>query len=205
MKTLTLDREKFAPSKIVCIGRNYLEHIRELGNETPDAMVIFCKPNSSISGRLSAERDGEALHYEGEICFVVRDDRLHGVGFGLDLTRRELQSRLKKKGLPWERAKAFDGAACFSRFVTLGDRDVAGLSLQLEVDGAKRQDGGYELMLHKPDEILAEVRSFMALEDGDIIMTGTPSGVGEVRAGERFVGRVLAAGEVLVEHEWMAG
>lgn len=205
MKALRLDSETFQPSKIVCIGRNYLEHIRELGNETPDAMVIFCKPNSAISAQLHAQQDGEALHYEGEICFVLRGGALHGVGFGLDLTRRELQSGLKQKGLPWERAKAFDGAACFSDFVTLGARDIASLSLQLEVDGELRQDGGYELMLHKPIDILAEIETFMSLEDGDIIMTGTPSGVGAVRAGERFCGRILAAGEVLVEHEWIAG
>ncbi len=205
MKALRLDSETFQPSKIVCIGRNYLEHIRELGNETPDAMVIFCKPNSAISAQLRARQDDEALHYEGEICFVLRGGALHGVGFGLDLTRRELQSGLKQKGLPWERAKAFDGAACFSDFVTLGTRDIESLSLQLEVDGELRQDGGYQLMLHKPADILAEIETFMSLEDGDIIMTGTPSGVGAVRAGERFCGRILAAGEVLVEHEWIAG
>ncbi len=204
MKTLKLGRDRFTPGKIVCIGRNYLEHIRELGNETPDAMVIFCKPNSAISEQLYSERDGETLHYEGEICFALRDNRLDAVGFGLDLTRRELQSALKKEGLPWERAKAFDGAACFSDFVPLGDHEIASLSLQLEVDGALRQDGGYELMLHKPDEILAGVQSFMTLEDGDIIMSGTPSGVGEVRAGERFIGRILADGEVLVSQEWLA-
>ncbi len=204
MNSLKLDDASITPSKIVCIGRNYLEHIRELGNETPDAMVIFNKPNSAMSNRLNSEIDGETLHYEGEICFSVQDGRLHGVGFGLDLTRRELQSKLKAKGLPWERAKAFDGAACFSDFVTLGDTGVASLSLELEVDGELRQQGGYDLMMHKPAQILAEIAEFMHLEDGDIIMTGTPKGVGEVRAGEVFVGRVLADGRELVSRQWQA-
>ena len=204
MKSLLLDQKPFTPSKIVCIGRNYLEHIRELGNETPDAMVIFNKPNSAISSRLGSAVDGEPLHYEGEICFSMQNGQLHGVGFGLDLTRRELQSGLKAKGLPWERAKAFDGAACFSDFVTLGDTSIESLSLELEVDANLRQQGGYELMMHKPAEILRGIVEFMSLEDGDIIMTGTPRGVGAVRAGEVFVGRILGGDEVLVSHEWQA-
>lgn len=203
MNSIRLDSTTITPSKIVCIGRNYLEHIRELGNETPDDMVIFNKPNSSISKRLLAALD-EPLHYEGEICFTVRAGRLHGVGFGLDLTQRELQSKLKAKGLPWERAKAFDGAACFSDFVTLGDTPLESLSLELEVDGKLRQQGGYELMMYKPDQILAGVQAFMSLEDDDIVMTGTPKGVGQVQAGERFIGRILSGRQVLVSAEWSA-
>jgi 2-keto-4-pentenoate hydratase/2-oxohepta-3-ene-1,7-dioic acid hydratase in catechol pathway len=203
MNTIRLDSEHIAPSKIVCIGRNYLEHIRELGNETPDDMVIFNKPNSSISNRLLAARD-EPLHYEGEICFMVRAEALHALGFGLDLTQRELQSKLKAKGLPWERAKAFDGAACFSDFVTLGDTPLDSLSLQLEINGELRQQGGYELMMYKPEQILSGISRFMSLDDGDIIMTGTPKGVGQVQPGDRFVGRVLSAEQVLVSAQWTA-
>ena len=203
MKTVTLDSGQIAPSKIVCVGRNYLEHIRELGNETPDDMVIFNKPNSAISTVLLAARD-EPLHYEGEICLTVRGGRYHAVGFGLDLTQRELQSKLKAKGLPWERAKAFDGAACFSDFVTLGDTPLQSLSLQLEVDGELRQQGGYELMMYKPDVILDGIARFMSLDDDDIVMTGTPKGVGQVQPGERFIGRVLSGDRVLVSHEWVA-
>jgi 2-keto-4-pentenoate hydratase/2-oxohepta-3-ene-1,7-dioic acid hydratase in catechol pathway len=203
MKTLRLETEQIAPSKIVCIGRNYLEHIRELGNETPEEMVIFNKPNSAISTKLRAFID-EPLHYEGEICFMMRAGRLHAVGFGLDLTRRELQSKLKAKGLPWERAKAFDGAACFSDFVTLGDIPLQSLSLQLEINGELRQQGGYELMMNKPEQIVAGISDFMSLDDGDIIMTGTPQGVGQVQPGDRFVGRVLAGERELVSCEWQA-
>jgi len=204
MNSLRLESASFTPSKIVCIGRNYLEHIRELGNETPEAMVIFNKPNSAISDRLQATH-GEPLHYEGEICFMVRTGKLHAVGFGLDLTRRELQSKLKAKGLPWERAKAFDGAACFSDFIPLDNIEVESLSLQLEINGELRQDGGYELMMHKPDQILLDIQQFMTLEDDDIIMTGTPKGVGQVNSGDRFIGRIMTGDEVLISQEWLAG
>ena len=203
MKTILLENQQIAPSKVVCIGRNYLEHIQELGNETPENMVIFNKPNSAISSTLHATID-EPLHYEGEICFMMRAGELYALGFGLDLTKRELQSKLKAKGLPWERAKAFDGGACFSNFVALGDIPLQSLSLQLEVDGELRQDGGYELMMYKPAQILAGIQEFMSLEDGDIIMTGTPKGVGKVKAGERFVGRVKSGDQVLVSQEWLA-
>ena len=203
MNRIRIGDETVAPGKIVCIGRNYLEHIRELGNETPEQMVIFSKPNSSISAQLRAE-SGEPLHYEGEICFLLRGGDFHGVGFGLDLTRRELQARLKEKGLPWERAKAFDGAACFSDFVALGNTDVASLSLELEIDGELRQQGGYELMMHKPAEILAGIQEFMSLQDNDIVMTGTPKGVGQVGAGQTFTGRVKSGDRVLVEQSWIA-
>jgi len=203
MNSLKFESESFTPSKIVCIGRNYLEHIQELGNETPQQMVIFCKPNSAISSTLLAVQE-EALHFEGEICFMLRNGNLHGVGFGLDLTRRELQSALKSKGLPWERAKAFDGAACFSEFVALDSTDLSSLSLELEINGEVRQSGGYALMMHKPEQILTEIQQFMSLEDGDIIMTGTPKGVGQVSPGDRFEGRIKAAGDVLLSQLWVA-
>ena len=203
MNSIRIGSENVAPAKIVCIGRNYLEHIKELGNETPEQMVIFSKPNSAISPRLLAEV-GEPLHFEGEICFLLRGGSLFGVGFGLDLTRRELQTRLKEKGLPWERAKAFDGAACFSDFVELSDIDIASLSLELEIDGELRQSGGYQLMMHKPADILAGILEFMTLQDNDIIMTGTPKGVGQVGAGQQFTGRIKSGDTVLVEQTWIA-
>jgi 2-keto-4-pentenoate hydratase/2-oxohepta-3-ene-1,7-dioic acid hydratase in catechol pathway len=185
------------------VGRNYTEHIRELGNETPDEMVVFNKPNSAISETLYANRQ-EALHYEGEICFLIDHQKLAGVGFGLDLTQRELQSKLKSNGLPWERAKAFDGAACFSDFVDLGGTDISSLTMELEVNSEQRQSGGYELMIYKPEQILAEILEFMSLEDGDIIMTGTPSGVGQVLPGDRFRGSINAGDQAIVSREWTA-
>ncbi len=203
MNTVTVDSKPMTPSKIVCVGRNYLEHIQELGNETPDSMVIFVKPNSSISAQLRATME-EPLHYENEISFMVKDGALYAVGFGLDLTRRELQSRLKSKGLPWERAKAFDGAACFSEFVIMGNTDIESLSVVLEINDMEIQNGGYDLMMYTPRQILQEIMSFMSLNDGDIIMTGTPKGVGVVNAGDRFRGMIKSGDDVLVEQDWVA-
>jgi len=203
MQTVSVDGVPIAPSKIVCIGRNYVAHIEELGNAIPQEMVVFNKPNSAIADTLLAEIDGETLHYEGELCFVVREGSLAAVGFGLDLTRRELQARLKQQGLPWERAKAFDGAALFSAFVPLRE-PVESLSLELVVDGQRRQAGAVGLMLYPPPVILRELRGFMTLEDGDILMTGTPGGVGPVRRGERFEGRVLVGGRTLAGAAWVA-
>ena len=203
MQSVTVDGHTVTPSKIVCVGRNYVAHIRELGNDIPDDMVVFNKPNSAISTELLSRVDDEPLHYEGELAFIIRGGGLAAVGFGLDLTRRELQSTLKKKGLPWERAKAFDGAALFSPFVALPER-TDDLTLQLVVDGELRQAGGVKLMMYPPAVILQELASFTTLEDGDIVMTGTPAGVGVIRAGELFEGRVLAGERVLVSASWLA-
>jgi len=203
MRTVTFNGNTVTPSKIVCVGRNYVAHIEELGNEIPDDMVVFNKPNSAISTELQSRMDGEPLHYEGELAFIIRDGALAAVGFGLDLTRRELQSVLKAKGLPWERAKAFDGAALFSPFVPLPEHSDE-LALQLTVDAALRQAGGVELMMYQPAAILQELASFTTLEDGDILMTGTPAGVGVINSGERFEGRVLASDRVLVSASWVA-
>ncbi|WP_116368343.1 fumarylacetoacetate hydrolase family protein [Parahaliea mediterranea] len=203
MNTVTVDGRAVAPSKIVCVGRNYVAHIEELGNEMPQDMVVFLKPNSAIGSQLQSHV-GEPLHYEGELAFVVAGGALTAVGFGLDLTRRELQSQLKAKGLPWERAKAFDGAALFSDFVPLPAGGPQGLGLVLEVDGAVRQQGDVSLMLYPPLVVLEQLASFMTLEDGDIIMTGTPAGVGKVNAGETFTGLVMHAGQPLVSASWRA-
>jgi 2-keto-4-pentenoate hydratase/2-oxohepta-3-ene-1,7-dioic acid hydratase in catechol pathway len=203
MQTITVNGQCVTPSKIVCVGRNYVAHIEELGNEMPEHMVVFNKPNSAITDILRSQMGGEPLHYEGELCFVIKSAALHAVGFGLDLTKRELQSRLKEKSLPWERAKAFDGAALFSEFVSLPE-DLASLSLELTVDGAPRQEGGVELMMYPPEAILKELTAFITLEDGDIIMTGTPAGVGAIHTGERFEAQVLAAGRSLLSATWVA-
>ena len=203
MQTVTVNGQSVTPSKIVCVGRNYVAHIEELGNEMPEDMVVFNKPNSAITDILRSQMGGEPLHYEGELCFMVKAGALHAVGFGLDLTKRELQSRLKEKSLPWERAKAFDGAALFSEFVSLPE-NLASLSLELTVDGAPRQEGGVELMMYPPEAILKELAAFITLEDGDIIMTGTPAGVGGIHTGERFEAQVLAAGRSLLSATWVA-
>lgn len=201
MKSVRLDGKVLFPSKIVCIGRNYVEHIRELGNEIPAEPVIFIKPNSSLADNIRSGAPGE-IHYEGEICFIIRCGQPAAVGFGLDLTKRDLQSGLKAKGLPWERAKAFDGAAVFSEFVSFTG-EVDSLRLELYINDRLVQQGGCELMMYKPADIVAEVKSFLSFEDGDVVMTGTPAGVGEVCAGDRFEGKILAGDEFVTGASWV--
>lgn len=203
MRTVQVGEREIAPTKIVCVGRNYVEHIRELGNPMPEEMVIFCKPNSAITSTLRAVHQREPLHYEAEICYLVEKSRLAAVGCGLDLTKRALQSRLKAKGLPWERAKAFDGAALFSPFVPLTSPDGE-LVVELQVDDVMRQKGSTASMIYSPSEILAELGTFMQLEDGDIIMTGTPAGVGVVETGKLFEVRLFAAESLLAAGRWRA-
>ena len=201
MKSVSLDGNKIVPSKIICIGRNYVDHIRELGNEIPKEPVIFIKPNSAISANIHSSESDE-IHFEGEICIVINEGELAAVGFGLDLTKRQLQSSLKAKGLPWERSKAFDGAAVFSEFVTF-DGQVSDLRLELQINDCLVQQGGCELMMYKPDEIITEVKSFLSLEDGDLIMTGTPAGVGPVHIGDRFTGKIFEREKLIVKSSWV--
>ncbi len=203
MKTVLLDGAPCVPSKILCIGRNYVAHIEELGNEIPREMVVFGKPNSAIGDTLQAQLGGEPLHYEGEIALLIEQGRPAAVGFGLDLTKRALQSTLKASGLPWERAKAFDGAALFSPFSRLKN-GCADLSLLLEVNGEIRQQGGVSMMMYPPELILQELATFTTLADGDIVMTGTPAGVGAVHAGDRFDGKIFCADELVAEASWIA-
>lgn len=202
MQTVNLNNLEINPSKIVCIGRNFVAHIQELHNEVPTNMVLFMKPNSAISKNLHAGIDDE-IHYEAEISFLLHAGKITGVGLGLDLTKRGIQTKLKEKGLPWERAKAFDGAAVFSDFVSL-DCDINTLSLKLFIDGILVQEGGVSLMIYKPDEIVSEVASFMTLYDGDILMSGTPKGVGIVKKGEKFLGQILSEEGILIQQEWIA-
>jgi 2-keto-4-pentenoate hydratase/2-oxohepta-3-ene-1,7-dioic acid hydratase in catechol pathway len=202
MKSVNLDREKIEPSKIVCIGRNYVEHIKELNNEIPTTMVIFMKPNSAISEEL--ETKGKELHYEGEISFLIKDSRIYAVGFGLDITDRNLQSKLKKKGLPWERAKAFDGAAVFSDFAKIDSKKCDELSLKLFINEKLVQIGSTKLMIHTPEAILEEIGTFSTIEDGDIVMSGTPKGVGVIKMGDIFRGEIYLGEKLLTSKEWRA-
>jgi len=202
MKTVIVDKKQVTPSKIICIGRNYVDHIAELGNEVPDEMVVFLKPNSAISSQLQSFHQ-EVLHYEAELCFLYQQGQFSAVAIGLDLTKRTLQAQLKSKGLPWERAKAFNGAAVFSDFVPINEIDND-LSLVLSIDGNLTQAGGVELMMVKPDDILTQLQEFMDLEDGDIVMTGTPKGVGKIVTGSQFIGKVICQDKTLVSATWLA-
>jgi len=202
MGAIEFNDQRLTPGKIVCIGKNYVAHIEEMGSPIPDDMVVFIKPTSAIGDNLVAYRD-ETIHFEGEICLLMGEHGVAGVGFGLDLTKRATQAKLKAAGLPWERAKAFDGAALFSPFVT-APADLQTLRLELYIDERIQQQGGSNLMMYPPATILTELAKFIRLEPGDIVMTGTPAGVGAVQAGQRFVGKVFSGERELISAEWLA-
>ena len=202
MTTVIFNGEPVRPGKVVCVGKNYAAHIEEMASVPAENMVVFMKPATSVGSTLHAQL-GEALHYEGEICLLMKGGAVAGVGFGLDLTKRETQSTLKAAGLPWERSKAFTGSALFSEFVP-APADLTRLGVELTVDGELRQKGDVSLMLYPPDVILEELNQFLVLEDYDIIMTGTPAGVGAVNTGKHFSGRVLDGEDELVNGTWVA-
>jgi len=202
MRTVSFNNKPVSPSKIVCVGKNYVAHIEEMQTAIPDHMVVFMKPNSAIGEQLHAEA-GETLHYEGEICLLTKNQQIVGVGFGLDLTKRGLQWKLKEAGLPWERSKAFDGSALFSPFIA-APASLDKLALELRVNGELRQQGGVELMLYPPVTIMNELDSFTTLDDYDIVMTGTPAGVGAVNAGDHFEARLFDGQTELLSVGWIA-
>ena len=201
MKTahIPTTNQQFIIGKIVCLARNYAEHARELGNETPAAPVLFMKPASSVIG------DGETVripaysqecHYEVELAVLIgRECRavsaetameyVAGYGTAIDMTLRDVQNVLKAKGLPWEIAKGFDTACPLSDFVPASAvADPHDLRLRLSVNGEKRQDGTSSAMIHRVPQIIAHVSAIFTLEPGDVILTGTPAGVGPVVPGD---------------------
>lgn len=202
MNTIHLDNSLITPSKIICVGRNYVEHIEELNNEIPIEPVIFLKPNSAINQNLLSGSD-ELHHYEGEICFLIKNNTLHAVGVGLDITKRQLQSKLKEKGLPWERAKAFDGSAVFTDFIQI-KVSITSLIMELLINDQLVQEANYDLMIYKPETLLSNIQAFMSCEDGDIIMTGTPKGVGTYTQGDHFEIKLFSADKLLIKHSWQA-
>ncbi len=201
MNTIHYENETITPSKVICVGRNYVAHIKELNNETPDSMVLFNKPNSAISDRLYYIQ--EDCRFEGEICFLIKDKKIEGIGFGLDLTKAGIQNKMKEKGLPWERAKAFDTSAVLSKFVTFHG-EIKTLEMKLFINDSLAQHATYDLMIYKPDKILSEIESFMALEDGDIIMSGTPKGVATYKRGDVFRGEIYSDNTLLLKEEFTA-
>jgi len=189
--------------KIICIGRNYAEHIAELQHERPTDPVIFMKPDSAI---LPAHNPfyipdfSNDLHYEVEL--VVKINRLgkhiaprfahkyyEEIGLGIDFTARDLQNQLKDKGLPWEKAKAFDGSAVIGDFLPKTDfPDMNAIEFGLKKNQEWVQKGNSEMMLWKIDELIAYVSQFFTLKIGDFIFTGTPAGVGKVSPEDELIG-----------------
>lgn len=200
MRSVIYDGQSVSPSKIVCVGRNFTDHIKELNNKISDQAVFFIKPNSSISHEIHT-RKSELVHYEGEISFLIDNGELGGVGFGIDLTRRDLQIKLKSEGLPWERAKSFENSAVFSEFVPVSGV-LSDLRMELTINEILVQSGGCDTMLNQPDQLLKEAKTFLSFEDGDLLMCGTPKGVGPVNAGDRFNGKIYTKEKLLVECVW---
>lgn len=200
MKHVWYQNAEVTPSKIVCIGRNYVEHIKELNNEIPKNPVIFNKPNSAISPILYYF--GTKCRFEGELCFLIEQNKLTAVGFGFDLTKVDEQEDAKSKGLPWERAKSFNASAVFSEFVKL-ERGVKKLYFELIQNGIIVQRGGYELMMNKPHEIINIINGFMELSDGDIIMSGTPKGVGSYAIDDTFIAKIYDDKNLILESNFV--
>lgn len=174
-------------SKVICVGRNYFEHIQELNNEIPESPVIFIKPNSSISKTLELSSKRET-HYECEMVFAFsKDSKIKAVGFGLDLTDRALQSKLKAKGLPWELAKSFDNSAVISDFVEINEAEISQLNFKAYKNNELIQHADYNLMMYKPNQIIDFLhKSEISICENDLLMTGTPKGVGIVNHGDKF-------------------
>lgn len=189
--------------KIICIGRNYADHISELNNERPSEPVIFMKPDSAILLKqhpFVIPEFSDDVHHEVEILVKINKVGKYidakfahkyydEIGLGIDFTARDLQSKLKEKGLPWEIAKAFDGSAVISDFLSIKEFDsLENINFELRCNSEIVQKGNTNQMLWKIDEIIAYVSQYFTLKKGDIIFTGTPSGVAKVHPNDILEG-----------------
>ena len=203
------------PSKIVCVGRNYADHAKELGNAIPESPVLFLKPPSSLIGLTEGITWNNALgecHFECELCLridqplsQVTDPQvaLNAIGamtLGLDLTLRDVQNTLKKQGQPWERSKAFDGSCVLADWVDTKDvSDWQNLEFTFFVNGEQKQHGFTHDMLFDIATLLVDINQSFSLQVGDVIMTGTPSGVAALQPKDQLTMRLITANE---QHEW---
>ncbi|MDP2388271.1 MAG: fumarylacetoacetate hydrolase family protein [Bacteroidota bacterium] len=200
--------------KIICIGRNYLEHAKELKNEVPTEPVFFMKPDTALL------KDNEAffypehtkdLHHEIEIVLKISKAGKHieekfaykyydEISVGIDFTARDVQQKCKEKGLPWEKAKAFDGSAPIGKFVSKSRfSDLSDITFHLDVNGQLRQKGNTKDLLFSFDKIISYVSQYVTLKTGDLIYTGTPEGVAAVEVGDKL--SCYLQGENLLEFE----
>lgn len=191
--------------KLICIGRNYTDHIEELENERPENPVVFIKPDTSILLKKQPffiPDFSDDIHHEVEVLIKINKVGKHidkkfahkyydEVSLGIDFTARDLQAKLKEKGLPWEKAKAFDGAAVIGEWVSKDKyEDIDTIDFQLEKNGDVVQQGNTRLMLWKIDELIEYVSKYFTLKIGDIIFTGTPAGVGAVKPNDTLTGYI---------------
>jgi len=191
--------------KIICVGRNYTDHIQELKSATPTEPVLFLKPDTSILLKRQPffiPEFSNDVHHEVELLVRINKIGKHidkkfahkyydEIGLGIDFTARDLQAELKKNGLPWEKAKAFDGAAVIGKFINKQEiGDIDNLGFRLEVNGNIVQKGNTNLMLWKIDALIENISKYFTLKIGDVIFTGTPSGVGKVVAEDKLTGYI---------------
>ncbi len=188
--------------KIVCIGRNYAAHAKELGNSIPEEPVFFLKPETAIHDRNAPFKIPEwsnNIHYELELIFQIKNSwsgqpvkKLSHVvdryNIGLDLTARDIQDEFKKKGLPWEKAKAFDGSAVIGDWFMEIPKDISSIAFRLEKNGTIVQQATAAEMIHSPAALIEYVSRFITLERGDLLFTGTPAGVGKLEKSDLLVG-----------------
>jgi 5-carboxymethyl-2-hydroxymuconate isomerase len=193
--------EEYKIGKIVCVGRNYAEHAKELGNKVPGKPVLFLKPASALiysGGEIIHPDYGNELHHEVEFVLLIgetiknankieAEKAIIGYGIGLDMTLRDVQDGLKKKGHPWTLAKCFDTSAVISDFILKKDNQLKPEEkLELKVNGIVKQNDTLKSMIFNPAEIVEYISSVMTLEKGDLIFTGTPAGVSEVKRGDKL-------------------
>lgn len=187
--------------KILCIGRNYADHAKELGNEIPEKPVIFMKPDTAVlkGNDFYIPEFSNDMHYELEVVlkiskggkYILKENahkHFEEIGLGIDFTARDLQSQLKSKGLPWELAKGFDGSAVVSEFYKKENFNLENLNFRLKRNKELVQDGNTSLMMFKPEDIIAFVSQYFTLRVGDLIFTGTPKGVGKVEENDVLEG-----------------
>jgi 2-keto-4-pentenoate hydratase/2-oxohepta-3-ene-1,7-dioic acid hydratase in catechol pathway len=188
--------------KIVCIGRNYAAHVRELNNAMPDEPVIFIKPDTAVlrnNAPFFIPEFTQDVHHEIELVVKINKngksipvqfaaDYYDEITLGIDFTARDLQSKLKEKGLPWEKAKGFDHSAVIGKFIPKTGLDMKNLDFHLTKNGEAVQKGNTQMMMHSVDEVIAHVSQYFMLKTGDLIFTGTPEGVGPVSAGDELKG-----------------
>ena len=187
--------------KVVCVGRNYAEHAKELGNEVPTAPILFIKPATSVvelESPLTIPQDQGSVHHEAEIALLISKDAkeidadiawdcVSHVGVALDLTLRDVQSKLKEKSHPWEIAKGFDGACPLSQWIPLSElSNKDKIAIQLEKNGELKQDGDSTQMITSIPALIAYMSNIFALKAGDVILTGTPAGVGPLESGDEL-------------------
>jgi len=213
MKTIKVrnQNKEIAVGKMICVGRNYADHAKELGNEVPDKPVVFIKPASAIiySGeKIIHPKFSNNLHHEVELVLLIgktikeadeklSEESIAGYGLGLDMTLRDLQNEAKSKGDPWTLAKCFDTSAVLSDFVSKQNYTLSlNEEISLEVNGKIRQREKLNMMLFKPVQIVEYISSLMTIEEGDLIFTGTPAGVGKVAAGDKLHARLDGIAEL---------